>query len=58
MTDVKADRRGNFYPTKNRPDQQIDPAVALDDGYLPCHGGGRECGWTNRRSHCAVTLTA
>jgi hypothetical protein len=54
----EADRRGNFYPTKNRPDEQIDPAVALDDGYLPCHGGGRECGWANRRSHCAVTRTA
>jgi phage terminase large subunit-like protein len=25
----KADRRGNFYPTKQRPDQKIDAAVAL-----------------------------
>jgi phage terminase large subunit-like protein len=26
---VKADRRGNLYPTKSRPDQKIDAAVAL-----------------------------
>jgi phage terminase large subunit-like protein len=25
----KADRRGNLYPTKQRPDQKIDAAVAL-----------------------------
>jgi phage terminase large subunit-like protein len=25
----KADRRGNLYPTKSRPDQKIDAAVAL-----------------------------
>jgi len=25
----KADRRGNLYPTKTRPDQKIDVAVAL-----------------------------
>ena len=25
----KADRRGNLYPTKGRPDQKIDAAVAL-----------------------------
>jgi phage terminase large subunit-like protein len=25
----KADRRGNLYPTKPRPDQKIDAAVAL-----------------------------
>jgi phage terminase large subunit-like protein len=25
----KADRRGNLYPTKSRPDQRIDAAVAL-----------------------------
>ena len=25
----KADRRGNLYPTKTRPDQKIDAAVAL-----------------------------
>jgi phage terminase large subunit-like protein len=25
----KADRRGNPYPTKSRPDQKIDAAVAL-----------------------------
>jgi phage terminase large subunit-like protein len=25
----KADRRGNLYPTKARPDQKIDAAVAL-----------------------------
>jgi phage terminase large subunit-like protein len=24
----KADRRGNLYPTKQRPDQKIDAAVA------------------------------
>jgi phage terminase large subunit-like protein len=24
----KADRRGNLYPTKSRPDQKIDAAVA------------------------------
>ena len=26
----KADRRGNLYPTKQRPEQKIDAAVALD----------------------------
>jgi phage terminase large subunit-like protein len=25
----RADRRGNLYPTKSRPDQEIDAAVAL-----------------------------
>ena len=25
----KADRRGNLYPTKQRPEQKIDAAVAL-----------------------------
>ena len=25
----KADRRGNLYPTKSRPDQKIDAAIAL-----------------------------
>ena len=25
----KAERRGNLYPTKSRPDQKIDAAVAL-----------------------------
>ena len=25
----KADRRGNLYPTKRRPDQKIDAAIAL-----------------------------
>jgi phage terminase large subunit-like protein len=25
----KADRRGNLYPTKQRPDQKIDAAVAV-----------------------------
>jgi len=25
----KADRRGNLYPTKGRPDQKIDAAVAV-----------------------------
>jgi phage terminase large subunit-like protein len=25
----QADRRGNLYPTKQRPDQKIDAAVAL-----------------------------
>ena len=25
----KADRRGNLYPTKSRPDQKIDAAVAM-----------------------------
>ena len=25
----KADRRGNLYPTKTRPDQKIDAAIAL-----------------------------
>jgi phage terminase large subunit-like protein len=25
----KADRRGNLYPTKSRPDQKIDAAVVL-----------------------------
>jgi hypothetical protein len=33
----KADRRGNLYPTKSRPDQKIDAAVAL--------WSGREPGW-------------
>jgi phage terminase large subunit-like protein len=26
---TKADRRGNLYPTKQRPDQKIDAAVAV-----------------------------
>jgi phage terminase large subunit-like protein len=28
-TSGKADRRGNLYPTKSRPAQKIDAAVAL-----------------------------
>ena len=29
MSSGKADRRGNLYPTKQRPEQKIDAAVAL-----------------------------
>ena len=39
----KADRRGNFYPAKQRPEQKIDTAVALmmAIGRATAEGDGR-----------------